>query len=125
MKTGEKPCSHYLRSMLRLRPLLPVTRDVSAEQPSSGARLPASELKPTSRAGDNRAMAEMFTCEGCNETLPQAGAMDCDGRGDFLEDTCPDCYWIILGEEGIIPNAAEAERMEAARTAIAAWKQRT
>jgi hypothetical protein len=68
-------------------------------------------------------MTEFFICDSCNESLPQAGAMDCDRIGDFLQDTCPDCYWIILGQENLIPNAAEAQRIEEARAAIAAWRR--
>jgi hypothetical protein len=67
-------------------------------------------------------MTDVFTCDSCNETLPLTGAMDRDRNGDFLDDTCPECYWVILGEEGIIPNAAEAQRMAEARAAIAACK---
>lgn len=68
-------------------------------------------------------MSNFFTCDSCHQLLPRSGAMDRDRSGDFLEDTCPDCYWIILGEENLIPNAAEAQRIEEARAAIAAWRQ--
>jgi hypothetical protein len=80
-------------------------------------------VKPRPSSGDNDGMIEFFTCNSCNQSWPRTGAMDRDRNGDFLEDTCPDCYWIILGEENLIPNAAEAQRMEEARAAIATWRR--
>jgi hypothetical protein len=68
-------------------------------------------------------MTDFFICDSCTQSLPRTGAMDRERNGDFLEDTCPDCYWIILGQENLLPNAAEAQRMEEARAAIALWRR--
>jgi hypothetical protein len=49
--------------------------------------------------------------------------MDADSCGDFIEDTCPECFIVVLGEEGLFPNVAEATRVAEARAAIDAWRE--
>lgn len=99
MKTGERPCS--AETGLWTRPRLRVVS--SADRPAA---------------------LELFTCGSCDETYPKAADMNRDGKGDFLDETCPDCYHEILATEGIIPNAAEARRMGACRAVIAAFRAR-
>ncbi len=124
MKTGESPCSGEAGASIRPRLRVVHRATSSASKSSWPAKAAAAEVNPQQRSADDRIVAETFTCTSCDETYPKAADMDRDSKGNFLDETCPDCYFVILLGEGIVPNAAEAQRMEECREVIAAFHER-
>jgi hypothetical protein len=57
-----------------------------------------------------RGVGASFICEGCGQVLPRSADMGADG--DFHADPCPSCYGEVLYLGGLLPNEAQAKRMQ-------------